>query len=327
MRKITVLEKEVVGLVEEQARQDADDEDGEEEAHAPSQSKRDVERNNQRSRHEDDGGSDDDEDGDDDDGDDSSVGDIEERFRELEDEVAVLVADVHDLALFTKLNFTGFQKIVKKHDVRVLLLLELYYKADGQKLTGWGLKQTFNKEYLEQHPFYRMNYDHLILKLSKLFDLVRHRGHPVKGDSSAGGSQNAFVRSTTKYWVHDENLVPLKLAIMKHLPVLVFDPNKEWVQADSAITSIYFDNEELELYLGRLEKTEGAEAVRMRWYGDVTGKTVRPYYAKVCRANVIGICRAQDASRRLDRREIRQRTLHHQGRQDERLSRWTVHHG
>jgi len=45
--------------------------------------------------------------------------------------------------------------------------------------------------------------------------------------------------------------------------------------ADSAITSIYFDNEELELYLGRLEKTEGAEAIRMRWYGDVTGKTVR----------------------------------------------------
>lgn len=44
--------------------------------------------------------------------------------------------------------------------------------------------------------------------------------------------------------------------------------------SDSAITSIYFDNEELELYLGRLEKTEGAEAIRMRWYGDITGKTV-----------------------------------------------------
>ncbi len=44
---------------------------------------------------------------------------------------------------------------------------------------------------------------------------------------------------------------------------------------DSAITSIYFDNEDLELYLGRLEKTEGAEAIRMRWYGGVEGKTVR----------------------------------------------------
>lgn len=89
-----------------------------------------------------------------------------------------------------------------------------------QKLTGFALKPTFNKDFLESHPFYRMNYDHLIVKLSKLFDLVRTRGHPIEGDASAGGSQNAFVRSTTKYWVHDENIVPLKLAIMKHLPVL-----------------------------------------------------------------------------------------------------------
>jgi hypothetical protein len=89
-----------------------------------------------------------------------------------------------------------------------------------QKHTGWSLKPTFNKDFLESHPFHRINYDHLIVKLSKLFDLVRTRGHPVEGDSTAGGSQSAFVRSTTKYWVHDENIVPLKLAIMRHLPVL-----------------------------------------------------------------------------------------------------------
>jgi SPX domain protein involved in polyphosphate accumulation len=38
---------------------------------------------------------------------------VAERFRSLEEEVATLVADVHDLALYTKLNFTGFIKIVK----------------------------------------------------------------------------------------------------------------------------------------------------------------------------------------------------------------------
>ena len=41
-----------------------------------------------------------------------------------------------------------------------------------------------------------------------------------------------------------------------------------------AITSIYMDNEDLELYLGRLEKTEGAEAVRLRWYGGMEVKQV-----------------------------------------------------
>ena len=40
-----------------------------------------------------------------------------------------------------------------------------------------------------------------------------------------------------------------------------------------AITSIYFDNEDLELYLGRLEKTEGAQAIRLRWYGNTDVKT------------------------------------------------------
>ncbi|KAG2116815.1 hypothetical protein DEU56DRAFT_931755 [Suillus clintonianus] len=36
----------------------------------------------------------------------------------------------------------------------------------------------------------------------------------------------------------------------------------------AAITSIYFDNGDLELYLGRLEKTEGVEVIHLRWYSD-----------------------------------------------------------
>jgi SPX domain protein involved in polyphosphate accumulation len=131
------------------------------------------------------------------------------------------------------------------------------------------------QNYLEKRPFYKYNWDKLIVKLSKLYDLVRTRGHPVQGDSAAGGSQSAFVRQTTKYWVHPDNLVHLKLAVLRHLPVLVFNSEKEFEPADAAITSIYFDNEDLELYLGRLEKTEGAEAIRMRWYGDMDVKTVR----------------------------------------------------
>ena len=59
-----------------------------------------------------DGGSDDD---DSDSGDqyDESLASLEDRFHALEEEVATLVADVHDLALYTKLNITGFMKILK----------------------------------------------------------------------------------------------------------------------------------------------------------------------------------------------------------------------
>lgn len=174
----------------------------------------------------------------------------EQDFDELEEELSDIIADVHDLAKFTRLNYTGFQKILKKHD----------------KSTKFALKPVFQVR-LNAKPFYKDNYDKLIVKLSKLYDLVRTRGNPVKGDSSAGGSQQNFVRQTTKYWVHPDNITELKLIILKHLPVLVFKADKEFEAEDSAITSIYFDNKEMDLYYGRLRKDEGAEAIRLRWYG------------------------------------------------------------
>lgn len=49
-----------------------------------------------------DAGSDDDDDDEDGENDTASADGLEEEFRELEEEVATLVADVHDLALYTK---------------------------------------------------------------------------------------------------------------------------------------------------------------------------------------------------------------------------------
>lgn len=41
----------------------------------------------------------------------------EEEFMMLEQDLGDIIADVHDLAKFVQLNYTGFQKIIKKHDV------------------------------------------------------------------------------------------------------------------------------------------------------------------------------------------------------------------
>lgn len=43
----------------------------------------------------------------------------DEDFLFLEQVLSDIIADVHDLAKFTQLNYTGFQKIIKKHDVRL----------------------------------------------------------------------------------------------------------------------------------------------------------------------------------------------------------------
>ncbi|AOW29095.1 hypothetical protein MEM_03570 [Candida albicans L26] len=181
----------------------------------------------------------------------------EEDFQDLEEELSDIIADVHDLAKFTRLNYTGFQKIIKKHD----------------KTTKFTLKPVFQAR-LNAKAFYKDNYDNLIVKLSKLYDLVRTRGNPVKGDSAAGGGQQNFVRQTTKYWVHPDNITELKLIILKHLPVLVFNADKEFEPEDSAITSIYFDNKDMDLYYGRLRKDEGAEALRLRWYGGMKSEQI-----------------------------------------------------
>ena len=40
----------------------------------------------------------------------------------LEEDLSDIIADVHDLAKFVQLNYTGFYKIIKKHDVSLPLL-------------------------------------------------------------------------------------------------------------------------------------------------------------------------------------------------------------
>lgn len=178
-------------------------------------------------------------------------------FDAIEEGLSDIIADVHDLAKFCRLNYIGFQKIIKKHD----------------KKTGYILKPVFQVR-LDSKPFFKENYDDLVQKLSQLYDVTRTRGNPVRGDNSAGGGQQNFVRQTTKYWVHPDNIMELKLIILKHLPVLVFNTNKEFEKEDSAITSIYYDNENLDLYYGRLRKDEGAEAHRLRWYGGMASDTI-----------------------------------------------------
>lgn len=204
----------------------------------------------------------------------------EDDFMLLEEDLSDIIADVHDLAKFTQLNYTGFQKIIKKHDVSPGIKKsdscgkDWAYANRQKKQTEWHLKPVFAAR-LKAKPFFKDNYDAFIVKLSKLYDLVRTRGDPIKGDSAAGGGQQNFVRQTTKYWVHPDNITELKLIILKHLPVLVFNPNKEFDAKDSAISSIYYDNPETwELYAGRLKKTEGAEAIRLRWYGGMETETI-----------------------------------------------------
>lgn len=56
--------------------------------------------------------------------------------------------------------------------------------------------------------------------------------------------------------------------------MLVFNINKEFEREDFVIISIYFDNENLDFYYGRLRKDEGVEVYRLRWYGGMFIDTI-----------------------------------------------------
>lgn len=82
-----------------------------------------------------------------------------------------------------------------------------------------------------------------------------------------------FVRSTTKYWVRNEDVSTVKHHILQHVPVFQFDTNNFAGDAQ-LVNSVYMDNSSMELYHGRLDKKPGAIALRIRWYGSEPPKMV-----------------------------------------------------
>lgn len=150
------------------------------------------------------------------------------------------------LEKYVNLNYMGFHKILKKHDKR---------------LPHTPCRQ-FYTAHLHNQPWVQGTYSDLMVILSNVYSQLR-------GDKLAeaqGGSAQAFKRSTTKYWVRTADVSAVKRIIIENMPVFVF--NQENYSGDAQlVNSVYFDNESLELYHGRLDKKPGALALRVRWYG------------------------------------------------------------
>ncbi|KAI8343207.1 VTC domain-containing protein [Chlamydoabsidia padenii] len=175
----------------------------------------------------------------------------------MDEALTEILFDVNDLSRFTRVNFTAIQKLLKKHD----------------KWTKRNMKQAYVSK-LRDKPLDKQRFDVAIIYISALHDICRNHGQQSTGNNAAGGDQNAFERATAKYWIHPDNITEVKAIIMLHLPVLIFNKDKKYEPADSAISSVYFDNPNYDLYTGRLQRDEGAEAIRYRWYGNTDNKDI-----------------------------------------------------
>ncbi|KAG0171141.1 vacuolar transporter chaperone [Apophysomyces sp. BC1034] len=178
-------------------------------------------------------------------------------YESMDDALTEILVDLNDLTKFTRYNFLAVKKLVQTHD----------------QDTGRDKKHLL-VDISRTKPLDRQRFDVALVKVSTLHDLCRQHGKERTGNAAAGADQSAFERATAKYWVHPDNVTELKAILLFHLPVLVFNPNKPIEPSDSAISSVYFDNDMFDLYSGRLQRDEGAEAVRFRWYGPVSSRSI-----------------------------------------------------
>jgi len=150
------------------------------------------------------------------------------------------------LEKYVNINFMGFHKILKKHDK--------YCPANPCK--------TFYINRMHSQAWVRGDYSDVVVRLSQIYSSLRN---DQVAEENTDASQS-FLRSTSKYWVKTEDVSRVKYAILRNLPVFLQKTSSG--ESDSQLTnSVYLDNDQLELYHGRLDKTPNALALRLRWYG------------------------------------------------------------
>lgn len=189
----------------------------------------------------------------------------QEQQKILKDVLAELdhiTRETNELEKYSRINYAGFLKAAKKHD-----------RKRGQSYRVRPLLQVR----LAALPFNKEDYNPLLYRLSAMYGFVRQH---LDGAENRGLGMSELLQAkeeymSHKFWVHPDNLLELKTRILRHLPVLVYNPQPskvaEGTQPDPSITSIYFDNSAFKLYTRKVDHGE-ASSLRLRWYGQLNDK-------------------------------------------------------
>lgn len=203
-------------------------------------------------------------------------------LKELEKELDAIMNQVKELKRYSSTNYTGFLKIVKKHDRK---------RGDRYKV------RPMMQHSLAQRPFNsEQGYSALLNKLSIMYYAIRQQleddptlpidletqGETLNGERYTAHKCKPQTRSTretpltlTTVWVHPDNLLEVRTLILRHLPALVYSQQtaKEFDSSESpTVTSLYFDNKTFELYSKKVDSSKGAESLRLRWYAQLSTK-------------------------------------------------------
>ncbi|CUM64080.1 uncharacterized protein PRCAT00001669001 [Priceomyces carsonii] len=179
------------------------------------------------------------------------------------------LAKAQELDHFQRLNYTGFVKIVKKHD-----------RIHPQFL----VKPLLNVR-LKSLPFHSEDYSPLLYKISALFQFLRENydiDQSLSKLSSFNDDTQQQEYQSFKFWIHPDNLMEVKTTILRHLPVLIYDNKKQISYYDDdaddeesndpTINCLYFDNNNFDLYNNKLVKNQNSSTLRIKWIGKLSEK-------------------------------------------------------
>jgi len=190
-------------------------------------------------------------------------------------ELDELLSLAQELEHFQRINYTGFTKIVKKHD---------------RLHSNYSVKPLLNVR-LKSLPFHSEDYSPLLYKIGTLFQFLRENYDVdeslTKLSSFNDPSSGEF--QSFKFWIHPDNLMEVKTTILRHLPVLVYnkhsgndddddddddDDEGESIPKtnDQTINCLYFDNDHFELYNNKLTKINNSSTLRIKWVGRLKDK-------------------------------------------------------
>ena len=192
-----------------------------------------------------------------------SDGERKRVLKEVIEELDKITKDINELEKYSRINYTGFLKIAKKHD-----------RKRGGRVSSI---RPLVKSRMADVPFNNEDYSPLLYRLSAMYSFARQnlegQDRPLSLVESIAAEESYI---THKFWVHMDNLLEVKTIILRRLPVLVYNPQTEKVadgsQQDPSITSIYFDNPDFTLYSNKVEHKTDASNLRLRWYGKLSQK-------------------------------------------------------
>ncbi|KAF7719245.1 Uncharacterized protein PECH_004827 [Penicillium ucsense] len=181
---------------------------------------------------------------------------------EVLQELDNITKEVSELEKYSRINFTGFLKAAKKHD-----------RKRGARYRVRPLLQVR----LSQTPFNSEDYSPLVHRLSVMYSFVHEtlsQDDVQQKEAERGFGRDAY--SSYKFWVHVDNVLEVKTFILRRLPTLIYNPGSaktlDGLSDDPAITSLYFDNAQFDLYNQKVARAPEAGSLRLRWTGQLKDK-------------------------------------------------------